>query len=426
MTIELDVPAELRPAVEAALGAAGVDDGHLSLALVSEDRIRELNREHRDRDQPTDVLSFPIDGAGPAPGPRELGDVVICPEHTTDLTEAAVHGVLHLCGFDHETDNGQMLDLQAQVLADLEHRATNNEQRATRAGFIGLAGRPNVGKSTIVNAIVGSKVAIVSDRPQTTRRASRGVATDLGAGWQLVLVDLPGVQRPRDVLTDRMQRRVEQELEGADAVLFVVNGEQGVGPGDRFIASHLLQARPDVPVICAVNKIDRLTSAETTEVLAAVAELPIVDEVFPISAKRGTGMNPLIDRLAELIPEGPLLYPPEDRTDQPSEVHLAELIREQVLRRTREELPHAVEVAVLEIGRREDGLIEVRAQVWAETESQKAILIGKGGRMIRDIGTAARKELERELGGKVFLDLKVRVREQWRGDEGLLDRLGID
>ena len=426
MTIELDVPAELRPAVEAALGAAGVDDGHLSLELVDEDRIRELNREHRDRDQPTDVLSFPIDGAGPAPGPRELGDVVICPEHTADLTEAAVHGVLHLCGFDHETDDGQMLDLQAQVLADLEQRTTSNEQRATRAGFIGLAGRPNVGKSTIVNAIVGSKVAIVSDRPQTTRRASRGVATDLGAGWQLVLVDLPGVQRPRDVLTDRMQRRVEQELEGADAVLFVVNGEQGVGPGDRFIASHLLQARPDVPVICAVNKIDRLTSAETTEVLAAVAELPIVDEVFPISAKRGTGMNPLIDRLAELIPEGPLLYPPEDRTDQPSEVHLAELIREQVLRRTREELPHAVEVAVLEIGRREDGLIEVRAQVWAETESQKAILIGKGGRMIRDIGTAARKELERELGGKVFLDLKVRVREQWRGDEGLLDRLGID
>ena len=426
MTIELDVPAELRPAVEAALGAAGVDDGHLSLELVSEDRIRELNREHRDRDQPTDVLSFPIDGAGPAPGPRELGDVVICPEHTTDLTEAAVHGVLHLCGFDHETDDGQMLDLQAQVLAELEQRTTSNEQRATRAGFIGLAGRPNVGKSTIVNAIVGSKVAIVSDRPQTTRRASRGVATDLGAGWQLVLVDLPGVQRPRDVLTDRMQRRVEQELEGADAVLFVVNGEQGVGPGDRFIASHLLQARPDVPVICAVNKIDRLTSAATTEVLAAVAELPIVDEVFPISAKRGTGMNPLIDRLAELIPEGPLLYPPQDRTDQPSEVHLAELIREQVLRRTREELPHAVEVAVLEIGRREDGLIEVRAQVWAETESQKAILIGKGGRMIRDIGTAARKELERELGGKVFLDLKVRVREQWRGDEGLLDRLGID
>jgi GTPase len=296
----------------------------------------------------------------------------------------------------------------------------------TRAGFVGLAGRPNVGKSTIVNAMVGAKVAIISDRPQTTRRASRGVATDLAAGWQLVLVDLPGVQRPRDVLTERMQHRVEHELEGADAVLLVVNGEQGIGPGDRFIANHLLKADPAVPVICAVNKIDRLSKAETTAVLAAAAELAIVDEVFPVSAKRGTGMGVLIERLAELVPEGPFMYPPEDRSDQPSEVHLAELIREQVLRRTREELPHAVEVAVLDVEEREDGLVAVRAQVWPETESQKAILIGKGGRMIRDIGTAARKELERELGAKVFLDLNVRVREQWRRDEGLLDRLGID
>jgi GTPase len=296
----------------------------------------------------------------------------------------------------------------------------------TRSGFIGLAGRPNVGKSTLVNAIVGAKVAIISDRPQTTRRAVRGVATDVAGGSQLVLVDLPGVQRPRDVLTERMQHRVEHELEGADAVLVVVNGEQGIGPGDRFIASHLLKANPDVPVICAVNKVDRLNNAETAAVLAAAAELEVVDEVFPVSAKRGTGISPLVARLAELVPEGPFMYPPEERSDQPSEVHLAELIREQVLRRTREELPHAVEVAVEEVEEREDGLIEVRAQVWAETESQKAILIGKGGRMIREIGTAARKELERELGAKVFLDLNVRVREHWRRDEGLLDRLGID
>ena len=296
----------------------------------------------------------------------------------------------------------------------------------TRSGFIGLAGRPNVGKSTLVNAIVGTKVAIISDRPQTTRRASRGVATDLAAGWQLVLVDLPGVQRPRDVLTERMQRRVEHELDDADAVLFVVNGEQGIGPGDRFIAKHLLKAKPGVRVICAVNKIDRLNNAETAAVLAEAGELEVVDEVFPISAKRGTGVGPLTSRLSELVPEGPFMYPPEEHTDQPSEVHLAELIREQVLRRTREELPHAVEVAVEEVEEREDGLLGVRAQVWAETDSQKAILIGKGGRMIRDIGTAARKELERELGVKVFLDLNVRVRERWRRDEGLLDRLGID
>jgi GTPase len=296
----------------------------------------------------------------------------------------------------------------------------------TRGGFVGLAGRPNVGKSTLVNSIVGAKVAIISDRPQTTRRAARGVATDVTAGWQMVLVDLPGVQRPRDVLTERMQRRVEQELNAADAVLFVVNAEQGVGPGDRFIADHMLRVDSATPVICAVNKIDRLRDPELTQVLADVGELEIVDAVYPVSAKRGTGMQPLIERLAELLPDGPFLYPPEDRTDQPSEVHLAELIREQVLRRTREELPHAVEVALEDMSEREDGLVEISAQVWAETDSQKAILIGRGGRMIREIGTAARKELERELGRKVFLDLNVRVRERWRRDEGLLDRLGIE
>jgi GTPase len=296
----------------------------------------------------------------------------------------------------------------------------------TRAGFIGLAGRPNVGKSTLVNAIVGAKVAIISDRPQTTRRASRGVATDLAAGWQLVLVDLPGVQRPRDVLTQRMQRRVEHELDDADAVLFVVNGEQGIGPGDRFIGGHLLAARPEATVICAVNKVDRLDPPRTTQVLAEAAELEVVDELFPVSAKRGTGVQPLVARLAELMPEGPLLYPPSERTDQPSQVHLAELIREQVLRRTREELPHAVDVVVEELAERDDGLVEVSAQIWAETDSQKAILIGKGGRMVREIGTAARRELERELGAKIFLDLQVRVRDRWRRDEGLLDRLGID
>ncbi len=296
----------------------------------------------------------------------------------------------------------------------------------TRSGFAGLAGRPNVGKSTLVNAIVGTKVAIISDRPQTTRRASRGVATHPTGAWQLVLVDLPGVQRPRDVLTERMQRRVEHELEGADVVLFVVNAEQGIGPGDRFIAGHLLRAGSGAPVICAVNKVDRVGPAALTQVLAEVGEMDAVDEVFPISAKRGTGMDALVRRLAELMPEGPLLYPPEERSDQPSEVHLAELIREQVLRRTREELPHAVEVAIEDVTTRPDGLVEIRAQIWAESGSQKSILIGKGGRMVRDIGTAARKELERELGARVFLDLDVRVREKWRRDEGLLDRLGID
>jgi GTPase len=296
----------------------------------------------------------------------------------------------------------------------------------TRAGFVGLAGRPNVGKSTLVNAIVGSRVAIVSVRPQTTRRAIRGILTDAEAGRQLVLIDLPGVQKPRDVLTERMQNRVERELADSDLSLLVVNGEQGIGPGDRFIARALREAGSALPTICAVNKADRTGPNELVPVLAEAAELEGVDEVFPISARSGEGLDVLVDRLGELVPEGPFLYPPEDRSDQPGETMLAELVREQVLNRTREEVPHSVEVEIKEVDAREDGLKTVRAEVWAETESQKAILIGKGGAKVGEIGAAARRSLEAELGGKVHLELKVRVRGHWRRDEGLLDRLGIE
>ena len=292
----------------------------------------------------------------------------------------------------------------------------------TRSGFVALAGRPNVGTSTLVNAMVGRKVAIVSDKPQTTRRAIRGVVTELGR-FQLVLTDLPGVQRPRDALTQRMQRRVETELAESDAALLVLNGEQGVGgPGDRFIAAALASA--SVPVVVAVNKVDRLGRDATVAALQAAADLGLDAEVFPISARTGAGVAALLRQLAGLLPEGPFYFPPEEVSDQSEQVVLAELVREQVLRRTRQELPHAVEVQVEELEER-DGLVAVRALLWAETESQKGILIGAHGRMIKAIGVAARKELERELGTRVHLDLSVRVRRSWRGDETLLDRLGI-
>ena len=297
---------------------------------------------------------------------------------------------------------------------------------ATRSGFIGLAGRPNVGKSTLANALVGSKVAIVSDRPQTTRRAVRGVATAPDGSWQMILTDLPGVQKPRDVLTERMQKRVERELADSDIALLVVNGEEGIGPGDRFIARALLGGRAKLPTICVVNKIDRIGPNELVPVLAKAAELDGVDEVFPLSARSGEGLDELVTRLQELVPEGPYLYPPEDHSDQSSELLLAELIREQVLNRTREEIPHSVEIAVKEISERDDGLVTVTAEIWAETESQKGILIGKGGAKVSEIGMAARRSLESELGAKVHLDLQVRVRNRWRRDEGLLDRLGIE
>jgi GTP-binding protein Era len=292
----------------------------------------------------------------------------------------------------------------------------------SRSGFVALAGRPNAGKSTLVNHIVGDKVAIVSDKPQTTRREIRGVAT--GDDWQLVLVDLPGVQRPRDALTERMQRQVERALADADAALFVLNGEQEIGPGDRFIAEAL--KRSGVPAVTVLNKVDRLDRARTLRALTDAAGLEVQGELFPISAKSGTGVGPVVEHLVSLVPEGPFMYPPDEHSDQSLELRLAELIREQVLLRTREELPHSVEVEIDEIEEREDGLLVVRARVWAETESQKGILVGAGGRMVRSIGTAARKEIERMLDRRMHLDLNVRVRKGWRRDEGLLDRLGIE
>jgi GTP-binding protein Era len=292
----------------------------------------------------------------------------------------------------------------------------------TRSGFVALAGRPNVGKSTLVNSMVGQKVAIVSDKPQTTRRAIRGVLTAPDR-FQLVLTDLPGVQRPRDALTERMQHRVESELAEADAALFVINGEQGVGPGDRFIAQAL--AGSPVPVVIAVNKVDRLDRPRTVLALSAASELGLDDaEVFPVSARTGRGVPALVDHLTGLLPEGPFYFPADEVSDQPESVVLAELVREQVLHRTRQEVPHSVEVQVDEIHEQHD-LVVVRAFLWVETESQKGILIGAHGRMIKAIGTAARQELERQLGSRVHLDLSVRVRRSWRGDETLLDRLGI-
>ncbi len=232
-------------------------------------------------------------------------------------------------------------------MSSVANSLASGSQPGTRSGFIALAGRPNVGKSTLTNALVGSKVAIVSDKPQTTRRAIRAVAG--GADWQLVLVDLPGVQRPRDALTERMQRRVESELDEADGCLMVVNAEQGIGPGDRFIASLLRGAK--APVVIAVNKVDRTDRAKTVEALQAVADLEISDAIFPISARRGTGVEELLDHLVSLLPSSPFYFDPSQLSDQTESVVLAELVREQILSRTREEVPHAVEVEIENVER---------------------------------------------------------------------------
>ncbi len=285
-----------------------------------------------------------------------------------------------------------------------------------RSGFVAVAGRPNVGKSTLVNALAGGKVAIVSDKPQTTRRRIFGVAN--GEDWQLVLVDLPGFQRPRDPLTEHMQRTVDASFEEIDAVLFVLDARERTGAGDRFIARRVFEA--GVPVVIVVNKVDRLKPGHIASQMNAAARLGDFHALHPVSAKTGDGVGELRDELVELLPEGPLYFPREQRTDLPAEVQVAELVREKALQLTRDEVPHAITVEVEELS---DSA--ARAIVYVETESQKQILIGKAGGMIKEIGTRARPEIELLLGRKIFLELQVKVKPKWRRDERLLERLGI-
>ena len=291
-----------------------------------------------------------------------------------------------------------------------------------RSGFVAVAGRPNVGKSTLVNALAGEKLAIVSDKPQTTRRRISAVVNGEAEGepFQLVLVDLPGFQRPRDALTERMQRTVDETLADVDAFLFVLSASERIGAGDRFIAERIFAAGP--PVVIALNKVDGIAPARIAEQITEAAPLGDFHALHPVSALKADGLEPLLQDLVALLPEGPAYFDEGTRTDLPLEARIAEIVREKALALTREEVPHAITVEVdeldLEKGR-------IRALVWVETESQKGILIGKGGSMIKTIGIRARHEIEALLGRKVFLDLGVKVRPSWRRDVAALERLGI-
>jgi GTPase len=285
-----------------------------------------------------------------------------------------------------------------------------------RSGFVAVAGRPNVGKSTLVNALAGGKVAITSDKPQTTRRRIFGVAN--GPEFQLVLADLPGFQRPRDALTEHMQRTVDSSFEDVDAVLFALDARDRIGSGDRFIAKRVFEL--GVPVVIALNKVDRLKPGHIASQMQTASQLGDFHALHPVSAKTGDGVEGLRDELVGLLPEGPAYFPPDQRTDLSVEEQIAELVREKAIQLTRDEVPHSVTAEVEEI---EDKVI--RAAVYVETDSQKQILVGKGGSMVREIGTRARPEVEALVGHPVFLELAVKVRPKWRRDERMLERLGL-
>jgi GTPase len=285
-----------------------------------------------------------------------------------------------------------------------------------RSGFVAVAGRPNVGKSSLVNALAGGKVAIISDKPQTTRRRIFGVAN--GPDYQLVLADLPGFQRPRDPLTEHMQRTVDASFEDVDVVLFVLDARDRIGAGDRFIAQRVFSL--GVPVVIALNKVDRLKPGHIATQMQTGSQLGDFHALHPVSAKTGDGIEELRAELVGLLSEGPAYFPPDQRTDLSIVEQIAELVREKAIQLTRDEVPHSIMAEVEELEEK-----VVRASVYVETESQKQILVGKGGAMIREIGTRARPEVEALLGHAVFLELKVKVRPKWRRDERMLERLGI-
>lgn len=292
-----------------------------------------------------------------------------------------------------------------------------------RSGFVAVAGRPNVGKSTLVNALAGAKVAIVSDKPQTTRRRiSAVVEGELDAEpYQLVLLDLPGFQRPRDPLTERMQRTVDETVGDVDAFLFVLAADERIGAGDRFIAERIF-ARPAPPVVIALNKVDRVPAGRIAEQIVEAAALGDFHALHPVSALRADGLEALRGDLAALLPEGPRYFEAGQRTDLTPEARISEIVREKALELVRDEVPHALSVEIDELDA-EGG--RVTAFIWVETKSQRGIVVGSGGSMIKTIGTRARPEVEAVVGRPVYLDLRVKVRPRWRRDEAALERLGI-
>ncbi len=290
-----------------------------------------------------------------------------------------------------------------------------------RSGLVAVIGRPNVGKSTLVNALVGRKVAIVSDKPQTTRRDIRGILTT--DDYQLVFTDTPGFHKPKTALGTRLNALVADATEGVDAIVLVVDAAAGVGRGDAFVYERQVGAG-SCPKLCAVNKVDVLRSRAEVPQLQAAWELGDFDEILPVSAKTGAGVSVLLELLVDRMPEGPPHYPAGEVTDQPLDFWLAEMVREKALALAREEVPHSIAVVVDEFERDEE-LTHVHATIVVERESQKGIVIGKGGAMLKEIGTRAREEMEPLLGTKVFLDLRVKVVKEWQRDPKALQRLGF-
>ncbi len=464
----------VRRAVEITGPLYDVENSEVSVTLTNDEHIHSLNREYRGLDRPTDVLSFAfVDSEEPeiedGPETEVLGDIIISLERAwaqaqeyghsmeRELSFLTVHGMLHLLGYDHMEEEERMemeeeqryimgklgisrdgkgmvlpLAQEAQVtrskgkeikLAELPSESKLQiDPKTHKSGFVAVIGRPNVGKSTLINSLIGQKIAIMSDKPQTTRTRIMCVLTQQDA--QMVFLDTPGIHKPKHKLGEYMVRAAEGTLKEVDAIIFVVDATEKFGPGEQYILERL-QAT-ERPVILAINKLDLLEDKEQL--------LPIITgyngrysfaATVPISAKEENNLDGLLAEIKKHLPKGPQYYPEDMVTDQPERLIVAELIREKALLQTREEIPHAIAVDIEEMKPRDNGDMYVRATIYVERDSQKGIVIGKRGALLKEIGAQARADIQMLLGCKVFLDLWVKVKKDWRNRDNILKDFGF-
>lgn len=449
----------LERAVKGAFKRFDIDKNEveIELELLEPREIQDLNREARGIDKVTDVLSFPNievsfpfkpsdyeNDVDPETGAVILGEIYICLERAKEQAEEyghsierelaflATHGVLHLLGYDHieEEEREEMEELQEEILSSVgitregieDFTEEDEEELPSRCGYAVILGRPNAGKSTLINQIIGEKVSIVSWKPQTTRNRIIGILNDKNT--QIIFVDTPGIHAPKNELGKFMMHSVKVASEGVDAVIYVVDSEKGLDLSD--VERIKKNVEGGNKVVVAVNKVDHVTKEKVAEILIELNKIEGIHAVVPLSALRGKNVDALVKEVSALMPEGEKMYSEEQYTDRNMRFMASEIIREKALRLLDKEIPYGIAVSINKYEYRENGILDIDADIIVQKQQHKPIVLGKKGAMIKRISTYARQDLEEMTGDKIFMTLWVRVKEDWRDDIGLLNNLGYN
>lgn len=435
----------------------------INVLFTDDAGIQEINREQRQIDTPTDVLSFPMlelnpgEGlsehvwADPGSGLTALGDMVLNLDRMKEQAEEyghslrrelcylVVHSVLHLLGYDHLDEGAEKAKMRAREEAILNTLGIDREEETItvtqewekkvedkrmmeikKSGFITLCGRPNVGKSTLTNALVGEKIAIVSNKPQTTRNRILAVLNQ--GDSQFVFMDTPGLHKPKSRLGDYMVDIVKKSVADVDAVVLLVEPIANIGAPEQELIDRIREL--DIPSVLVINKIDTVPKEDLLSVMQVYAEAHEFQAIVPLSAKKGEGVQELLQLLSEFLPEGPQLFPDDMITDQPEKQVCAEIVREKLLLLLDKEIPHGTAVEVTKFSERDSGIIDLHVTIYCEKQSHKGIIIGKKGEMLKKVSTYARQDVERFMGTKVYLETWVKVKENWRDNANLIRNFG--